>query len=192
MSRYNRLKQPRSNSLSLRSLVVLFVATMAISLLLLMILFNLVFKNIDLNFKTRLPESAPTPEQASAQSGALVEEGSTVSSDTQARFEAEGIMTARMNVPGRRQIAESVEPVTLDESAIEDTQTLNELNNDDAPLTTPVKSVAPTPALPPVSLESRPPSTPLTGAQPPAPPPPPGMTNPATAPESPLGGPSNR
>lgn len=121
MSRYNRLKQPRSNNISLRSLVVLFVATMAVSLLILIILFNLVFKNIDLNFKTRVPESAPLPPgelQAPAEGKGMAPLTPPVNNDAtnantpelvepetslfQPAFRVNNVVIAHVNAPGRR------------------------------------------------------------------------------------------
>ncbi len=123
MSRYNRLKQPRSNQLSVRGLVALFLATMAISLMLLMILFNLVFKNIDLNFNTRVPDMAPMPagmpedaietEAITADDKEAVEP--TVPEGGQAAFQRQGIVVATLHIPTRR-----IAPVTPVETPAEE------------------------------------------------------------------------
>lgn len=42
-----------------RNLLILFFSTVAVSLVILIIFFSLFFKNVDLNFNTRLPQSAP-------------------------------------------------------------------------------------------------------------------------------------
>lgn len=42
-----------------RNLLILFFSTVAVSLVILIIFFSLFFKNVDLNFNTRLPDSAP-------------------------------------------------------------------------------------------------------------------------------------
>lgn len=42
-----------------RNLLILFFSTVAVSLVILIIFFSLFFKNVDLNFNTRLPETAP-------------------------------------------------------------------------------------------------------------------------------------
>ncbi len=42
-----------------RNLLILFFSTVAFSLVILVIFFSLFFKNVDLNFNTRLPQSAP-------------------------------------------------------------------------------------------------------------------------------------
>lgn len=45
-----------------RRIAILFFSTMTVSLVILLVLFNLVFKNIDLSFDTKMPESAPILE----------------------------------------------------------------------------------------------------------------------------------
>ena len=42
-----------------RNLIILFFSTVAVSLVLLVIIFSLFFKNLDFSFDTKLPESAP-------------------------------------------------------------------------------------------------------------------------------------
>ena len=44
-----------------RNLLILFFSTVAVSLVILVIFFSLFFKNVDLNFNTKMPESAPDP-----------------------------------------------------------------------------------------------------------------------------------
>lgn len=56
------IRQPRRNALSIRSILVLFLTTLTLSLIILSVLFNVVFKNIDMSFNTRIPESAPVVE----------------------------------------------------------------------------------------------------------------------------------
>lgn len=47
------------NNMGPRNLLILFFSTVAVSLVILIIFFSLFFKNVDLNFNARLPESAP-------------------------------------------------------------------------------------------------------------------------------------
>jgi len=178
MSRYNRLKQPRSNALSIRSLVLLFVATLTVSLLLLMILFNLVFKNIDLNFRTKMPEAAPQPDGVAGE----MARDAVQRSDGQARFEQEGVMTARINVPGRR----AYSPPVATPTAMADTSSDTD-GADDAALTSTSDEGDHDSVPAPVAVKPMPPRVPLTGPTPSMAPPPPGMSNPATAPTSPQG-----
>lgn len=42
-----------------RNLTILFISTVAVSLVLLILFFSLFFKNVDLSFDTKMPESAP-------------------------------------------------------------------------------------------------------------------------------------
>jgi len=71
-----------------RNLLILFFSTVAVSLVILIIFFSLFFKNVDLNFNTRLPESAP---DIGRQYGA----GPTMSPDSK----ADGLLRSTVNVP---------------------------------------------------------------------------------------------
>lgn len=70
-----------------RNLLILFFSTVAVSLVILIIFFSLFFKNLDINFNAKLPESAPdlgtlySHEDASMQS------------------KAEGLLRSTINVP---------------------------------------------------------------------------------------------
>lgn len=71
-----------------RNLLILFFSTVAVSLVILIIFFSLFFKNVDLNFNTRLPESAPDIGQQYGSS-------STMNPDSK----ADGLMRSTVNVP---------------------------------------------------------------------------------------------
>jgi len=71
-----------------RNLLILFFSTVAVSLVILIIFFSLFFKNVDLNFNTRLPESAPDIGQQYGNS-------STMNPDSK----ADGLMRSTVNVP---------------------------------------------------------------------------------------------
>lgn len=71
-----------------RNLLILFFSTVAVSLVILIIFFSLFFKNVDLNFNTRLPESAPDIGQQYSNS-------STMNPDSK----ADGLLRSTVNVP---------------------------------------------------------------------------------------------
>lgn len=71
-----------------RNLLILFFSTVAVSLVILIIFFSLFFKNVDLNFNTRLPESAPDI-------GRQFGNGPTMSPDSK----ADGLLRSTVNVP---------------------------------------------------------------------------------------------
>jgi hypothetical protein len=48
--------------MGVRNILILFFSTLAVSLVILIIFFNLFFKNVDLSFDTHVPESAPKLE----------------------------------------------------------------------------------------------------------------------------------
>jgi hypothetical protein len=70
----------------------LFFSTVAVSLVILIIFFSLFFKNVDLNFNTRLPESAP-------EIGRQFGNGQSMNQDSK----ADGLMRATINVPPEMQ-----------------------------------------------------------------------------------------
>ncbi|WP_373531998.1 hypothetical protein [Vampirovibrio sp.] len=71
-----------------KNLLILFFSTVAVSLVILIIFFSLFFKNVNLDFNTRLPESAPDV-------GSRFSETSTMSPDSK----ADGLMRSTVNVP---------------------------------------------------------------------------------------------
>ena len=77
-----------------RNLLILFFSTVAVSLVILIILFSLFFKNIDFNFNTKLPSSAPELNN-NAFKNAPLPTSSTMSPDSK----AEGISRSTVNVP---------------------------------------------------------------------------------------------
>jgi hypothetical protein len=71
-----------------RNLLILFFSTVAVSLVILVIFFSLFFKNIDLNFNTKLPQSAPDI-------GGMYDSGKGMSPDSK----ADGLLRSTVNVP---------------------------------------------------------------------------------------------
>jgi hypothetical protein len=71
-----------------KNLLILFFSTVAVSLVILIIFFSLFFKNVNLDFNTRLPESAPVV-------GSRFNDTSTMSPDSK----ADGLMRSTVNVP---------------------------------------------------------------------------------------------
>lgn len=71
-----------------RNLLILFFSTVAVSLVILIIFFSLFFKNVDLNFNTRLPESAPDIGRQYATTPGMNPES-----------KADGLMRSTINVP---------------------------------------------------------------------------------------------
>ncbi len=79
-----------------KNLLILFFSTVAVSLVILIIFFSLFFKNVNLDFNTRLPESAPDI-------GGAFNQTSTMSPDSK----AEGLMRSTVNVPSDAREADS-------------------------------------------------------------------------------------
>lgn len=71
-----------------RNLLILFFSTVAVSLVILIIFFSLFFKSVNLDFNTRLPESAP-------EIGGRFNANSTMSPDSK----ADGLTRSTVNVP---------------------------------------------------------------------------------------------
>lgn len=71
-----------------RNLLILFFSTVAVSLVILIIFFSLFFKSVNLDFNTRLPESAP-------EIGGRFNASSTMSPDSK----ADGLTRSTVNVP---------------------------------------------------------------------------------------------
>jgi hypothetical protein len=87
--------------MGVRNFLILFFAAMAISLVILVVFFSLFFKNIDLNFNTKMPESAPNPLQEKAQP---VIKSIPSNHD---HFKADGVQRATVNVPSDKAPATS-------------------------------------------------------------------------------------
>src|SRR5690606_22080332 len=79
-------------------------STVAVSLVILIIFFSLFFKGVDLNFNTRLPESAPDI-------GRQFSGSSTMSPDSK----ADGIMRSTVNVPPEMKEPEPSQKAGLDD-----------------------------------------------------------------------------
>lgn len=71
-----------------RNLLILFFSTVAVSLVILVIFFSLFFKNLDLNFNTKLPQSAPDV-------GGMYTKGATMNPESKAG----GLLRSTVNVP---------------------------------------------------------------------------------------------
>ena len=75
------------NNMGPRNLLILFFSTVAVSLVILIIFFSLFFKNVDLNFNAKLPESAP-------------DLGTLYSAKEETmQSKAEGLLRSTINVP---------------------------------------------------------------------------------------------
>jgi hypothetical protein len=131
------LQGPRGGlePMGVRHFLILFFSAMAVSLVILIVFFSLFFKNIDLTFDIRMPESAPELQ-------------GTQSNDS---FQAQGTSRSTINVPGAEPVGAGLHPkasateVPLQERPVEE-DTLPEL-----------------PALPPLedTLRQQDPFTPL-------------------------------
>lgn len=71
-----------------RNLLILFFSTVAVSLVILIIFFSLFFKNVDLNFNTKLPESAPEINGIAGGDNGMPHES-----------KSDGILRSTVNVP---------------------------------------------------------------------------------------------
>ncbi len=89
-----------------RNLLILFFSTVAVSLVILIIFFSLFFKNVDLNFNTRLPESAPDIGNLYGNSPAMSQES-----------KANGLSRSTVNVPP--ELAPSTQPHEPDKAEAE-------------------------------------------------------------------------
>jgi len=135
------LKRPRSpNALSARSLVILFLATLSVSFMLLLILFQVVFKNIHLQFNTRTPETAPT--LSNAPSGFFQGEAPM--------FQRMGIQSANIQTPGRT--GRSTAPPSSPMEVPPTTTPSQTFSDNDTPVSS--EAEAPLPTLPPLNSKA--------------------------------------
>ncbi len=81
-----------------RKILILFFSTMTVSLVILIVLFNLVFKNLNMDFETKTPESAPTIQVE--QSEETEEPDLSEIYDTSADFQTKGVNQSKVKVPG--------------------------------------------------------------------------------------------
>lgn len=137
------------NNMGPRNLLILFFSTVAVSLVILIIFFSLFFKNVDLNFNAKLPESAPDLGNLYGKQEETMQS------------KAEGLLRATINVPP--EVKEFVGNLTNSNKSESD-QTdadLPPVSDDvvfeDAPVKNPVIEHAPSSARPPVerSVERR-------------------------------------
>jgi hypothetical protein len=79
-----------------RNLLILFFSTVAVSLVILIIFFSLFFKNIDFNFNTKLPSSAPELDSSYVKEHGVapISGSSTMSPDSK----AQGLSRSTVNV----------------------------------------------------------------------------------------------
>ncbi len=137
-----------------RNLLILFFSTVAVSLVILIIFFSLFFKNVDLSFNTRLPESAP-------------DLGKMYGGETQMdpNSKASGLMRSTVNVPPESRepaVQPETEPADSDLPPISDDHLLEkeppELPVAEESVEKPgQKNTAPVPGASPVrSVEKRP------------------------------------
>lgn len=110
--------QRSAKPVSVKRILLLFFTTMVVSLLVLIVLFNLFFKNIDIEFNTRVPEQAPVlqvedtlneslpgdeplPEETTEESeGTAGKDKASVLPKEKAAFQAQNIKHAVVRVPG--------------------------------------------------------------------------------------------
>ncbi len=89
-----------------RKILILFFSTMTVSLVILIVLFNLFFKNINMDFETKNPESAPTIkiEQDLGNENNTLENEPDLSGiyTRSADFKAKGVTQSKVRVPGQR------------------------------------------------------------------------------------------
>ena len=131
------------NNMGPRNLLILFFSTVAVSLVILIIFFSLFFKNVDLNFNAKLPESAP-------------DLGSLYSKQEETmQSKAAGLLRSTINVPP--EVKEFVGNLTNSnkQEAMPPDSSLPPISDDvmleDAPMRTPVPE-----SLHPVDLPPRP------------------------------------
>ena len=164
-----------------RNLLILFFSTVAVSLVILVIFFSLFFKNLDLNFNTKLPQSAPDVGGLYTKGGGMNPESkaggllrSTVNVPPEIR-EAEGSVSSGNAASSKKAVTE---PADSDLPPVSDDAMLNE-----NPPALPSQSEAGQPPTPHPHGESRlapPPPTPSRSNM--APPPPRHMARPLPPP----------
>lgn len=140
------IRHPRRNVLSIRNMLVLFLTTLTISLIILSVLFNVVFKNIDMSFNTHIPDMAPIPED-SIETQQIEKDAQTESTEDkepeQARFIQEHVYSASLNVPGALTYQPKPKPISAP------TPTMPQLNTiEGIPIPTPLPGLSSTPPAP--------------------------------------------
>jgi hypothetical protein len=130
-------------------LVVLFLATLSVSFMLLLILFQVVFKNIHLQFNTRTPETAPT---LTGQPGGFFQGEAPM-------FQRMGVQSASVQTPGRTGRTATPASETIETSAPLPSPTA-ETNASQA------EAAPPLPTLPPIHSAPSSKSAPLPAPKP--------------------------
>lgn len=150
------IRQPRRNVLSIRSILVLFLSTLTLSLIILSVIFNVVFKNIDMSFNTRIPESAPVPDAAEEEDTGETENLSRHNGPFKAKFIQHDVYTASLNVPGASSYTPRVsEPVAETVAPLPTIPTLQ--TSDGIPVPSPLpKPISNLPVLDPPSAPPEP------------------------------------
>ncbi len=90
-----------------RKILILFFSTMTVSLVILIVLFNLLFKNMNMDFETKTPESAPTIQIREP------EKSKNDDINSPADFKQKGNSQSRVHVPGQRIRPSQDSPETL-------------------------------------------------------------------------------
>ncbi len=133
--------------MGVRNILILFFSTMAVSLVILIVLFNLVFKNFEMEFDTRIPESAPTLESLGDREGA---DG----------FKAENVLNSSVRVPDGYSGAPVTKTSTAEGAGETDSQRQGSHNDADTPVAEIINPPEPGQAVPPTPPPGIRPGTP--------------------------------
>ena len=118
-----------------RNLLILFFSTIAVSLVILIIFFSLFFKNVDLTFDTKMPESAPELRDRYKNGGNLEGEGGLFRSNINVPSEFRGIDPSAVKPGSAEAPAEEEEEVSeTDEQATTETEQQEAPTPDTAPV----------------------------------------------------------
>jgi hypothetical protein len=167
-----KITESEIHTMGPRNLLILFFSTVAVSLVILVIFFSLFFKNLDLNFNTKLPQSAP-------EVGDMYTKGSTMNPESKAG----GLLRSTVNVPpeiheeesppvshnGTNHHKPAAEPADSDLPPVSDDSMLNEENAPPLPSRT-EDNAPPTPSHHGETHSAPPPPRSHVGAPPPPPP----------------------
>ncbi|MEB3244841.1 MAG: hypothetical protein VKJ06_02510 [Vampirovibrionales bacterium] len=114
-----------------RQLIVVFLATTGVSLVVLLVLFNMLFEKLDLSFETRVPDAAPLIHQGDDTPNAdtMNAQKSLQNWFAQEQSSYKGIRSALINVPGdyiaspRPKVTQVPVSASADEPSTADAQT---------------------------------------------------------------------
>jgi len=105
---------------NVKRILLLFFTTMALSLVILIVLFNLFFKNIDIEFDTKMPEQAPVLDTTGDEGSTETEESTENNTSwrfvprREARFQEQNVIHAVVTVPGQWQRSPVAEVESVD------------------------------------------------------------------------------